>query len=192
MWKQLKTSLEQADLVVFSDFNYGALPQKLVEKITSLCQSKDIMTAADSQTSSQVGDISRFRGVDLVTPTEKEIRVALNNTRDGLVVLAEKLRQTMACKNIIVTLAEEGALLHKPSDDRLTWANDKIAALAANVLDPAGAGDCMLATASMAMACDAELWEASLLGAVAAACQVSKVGNQPLSASELNKALLQL
>lgn len=192
IWSQVLPELKRADLVVFSDFNYGALPQALVDKITDFCLQNQVMLSADSQTSSQVGDISRFKNVDLVTPTEKEIRVALNNTRDGLVTLAEKLRQTMNCKNIVVTLADEGALLHKPEDGGAHWQNDKVAALAANVIDPAGAGDCLLAATSMAMASGAELWEASLLGAVAAACQVSRIGNQPMSSSQLEQVLVQL
>lgn len=190
LWAQLEVQLKQSDLVIFSDFNYGVLPQTLVTKVTEYCSKNNILLAADSQTSSQVGDISRFSKVDLVTPTEREVRVALNNTRDGLVVLAEKLRQKMGCNNIIVTLAEEGALIHMPTPSAgEPWANDKIPALAANVNDPAGAGDCMLAAASITLASGGSLWAAALIGSVAAACQVSRVGNSPLQHNELRKAI---
>lgn len=189
---KLKAEIDTLDLVVFSDFNYGVLPQPLVDSIVSLCREHGVMIAADSQTSSQVGDISRFSNVDLITPTEREVRVALNNTRDGLVILAEKLHQKMACHHIIVTLADEGALLHLVNKEDQTWENDKIPALATNVVDPAGAGDCMLAATAMALVSGADLWLASLIGSVAAACQVSKVGNQPLSYQELSSALKQL
>lgn len=187
---RLSKEIENVDLVIFSDFNYGVLPQPLVDNIVNLCRMHNVMIAADSQTSSQVGDISRFKNVDLITPTEREVRVALNNTRDGLVILAEKLHQKMQCHNIIVTLADEGALLHVVNSE--SWDNDKIPALASNVLDPAGAGDCMLAATAMALASGGDLWIASLIGSVAAACQVSKVGNQPLSYQELSQTLKQL
>ena len=36
------------------------------------------MIAADSQASSQMGDISRFHDMDLITPTEREARISLN------------------------------------------------------------------------------------------------------------------
>jgi len=45
------------------------------------------MMVADSQSSSQVGDISRFTGMELVTPTEREARLALRDFNVGLVVL---------------------------------------------------------------------------------------------------------
>lgn len=190
---KLVAEIDKTDLVIFSDFNYGVLPQSLVDTIVELCNDKKVMIAADSQTSSQVGDISRFRNVDLITPTEREVRVALNNTRDGLVILTEKLHQKMQCHNIIVTLADEGALLHVTDSGKIrSWKNDKIPALATNVIDPAGAGDCMLASTAMALASGGNLWLSSLIGSVAAACQVSKVGNQPLSFEELQQAFDQL
>jgi len=191
--EKLVSEIDKTDLVIFSDFNYGILPQSLVDTIVELCNEKKVMIAADSQTSSQVGDISRFKNVDLITPTEREVRVALNNTRDGLVILAEKLHQKMQCHNIIVTLADEGALLHVTDSGKIrSWKNDKIPALATNVVDPAGAGDCMLASTAMSLASGGNLWVSSLIGSVAAACQVSKVGNQPLSFQELQQAFDQL
>ncbi|WP_077339321.1 PfkB family carbohydrate kinase [Pseudocolwellia agarivorans] len=190
---QLAEEISQTDLVIFSDFNYGILPQPLVDGIIGLCHKHHVMVAADSQTSSQVGDISRFKNVDLITPTEREIRVALNNTRDGLVVLADKLHQKMQCPNIIVTLADEGALLHRTEKSEVHhWNNDKIPALASNPIDPAGAGDCMLAATAMALVSGGDLWLSALIGSVAAACQVSRVGNTPLEFKELMQALEQL
>jgi len=190
---KLVAEIDKTDLVIFSDFNYGILPQPLVDAIVDLCNEKKVMIAADSQTSSQVGDISRFKNVDLITPTEREVRVALNNTRDGLVIITDKLHQKMQCHNIVVTLADEGALLHVTDSGKIrSWKNDKIPALAANVVDPAGAGDCMLASTAMALASGGDLWLSSLIGSVAAACQVSKIGNQPLSFQELQKAFDQL
>ncbi|MGJ8692766.1 MAG: PfkB family carbohydrate kinase [Thalassotalea sp.] len=190
---KLASEIDQIDLVIFSDFNYGILPQPLVEAIVALCNEKKVMIAADSQTSSQVGDISRFKHVDLITPTEREVRVALNNTRDGLVILADKLHQEMQCSNIIVTLADEGALLHMTESGKIHhWKNDKIPALAANAVDPAGAGDCLLAATAMSLVSGGNLWLASLIGSVAAACQVSNVGNKPLMQLALKQALKQL
>lgn len=190
LFDRVERDAEQAKLLILSDFNYGILPQNLVNKIIGMCKRKGILIAADSQTSSQIGDISRFSGVDLIMPTERELRVSLNNTRDGLVVLAEKLRQKIDCPNIVITLADEGALLHSGSGN--SWKNDKISAFAANAIDPSGAGDCMLSATAMSLACGADLALATLIGSVAAACQVSRVGNQPLQLSELSSAIEQL
>ena len=184
----LKLAVEQADVVLFSDFNYGMLPQTLVDDITDFAANKDVILAADSQTSSQVGDISRFKNMHLITPTEREIRVALKNDKDGLVILAQKLTKEANCRNLLVTLADEGILIHNPIDDS-HWENDRVKALAANLVDPAGAGDCLFAASTIAMAAGANIWEASFIGSVAAACQVSNVGNQPINAKRFKQAL---
>jgi len=87
----LKKALHHVDVVLSSDFNYGMLPQPLVDDITAYAAAKPVILAADSQTSSQVGDISRFKNMHLITSTEREIRVAHKNDKDGLVILAQKL-----------------------------------------------------------------------------------------------------
>ena len=62
---------------------------------------------------------------------------------------------------------------------------DRLAALCRTPKDPAGAGDAMLVVTSMALVLGANIWEAAYLGAVAAGCQVSTVGNTPLEIETL-------
>ncbi len=181
---ELRPAIEGADLVVFSDFNYGCLPQTLVDEITRLCKQHGVLLAADSQSSSQVGDIGRFKGMDLITPTEREARIAAKNHEDGLVVLAEKLRQQAEAKNVLLKMGEEGLLIHTRIGAE-EIGTDQIPALNSHPKDIAGAGDSLLITAAMAMASGANIWEAGCLGSLAAAIQVGRVGNTPLKASEL-------
>ena len=185
----LEAKIANADLLLFSDFNYGMLPQELVDEITTLGVKHGVVMAADSQTSSQVGDIARFKGMDFVSPTEREVRVALKNDKDGLVVLGQKLTEISRCKNLLITLAEEGIFIHKPSGT--SWENDRIKALAANPIDPAGAGDCLFTATTLAMTSGASIWEASFIGSVAAACQVANVGNLPIDSNRFRQAVNQ-
>ena len=112
--------LNQMDLLIFSDFNYGILPQELVELISARCKELDVMMVADSQSSSQVGDVSRFKDVSLLTPTEREARLALGNFDDGLVVLAQNLQKTSNAENIVITLGAEGLLVHAGNPEKLS------------------------------------------------------------------------
>jgi bifunctional ADP-heptose synthase (sugar kinase/adenylyltransferase) len=50
--------LDRIDLLIFSDFNYGCLPQALVDQIIAQARRRGVMAVADSQSSSQVGDVS--------------------------------------------------------------------------------------------------------------------------------------
>jgi len=178
-------ALQDADLLIFSDFNYGALSQELVDEVTNLCLQRGVMMVADSQSSSQVGDISRFKHCALLTPTEREARLALGNHEDGLVVLAEALRKKTEAENIVITLGAEGLLIHSGDIFSTQWLTDRLPALNIAPKDTAGAGDCLLACSAMAMVLGRSVWESLYLGSVAAACQVGRVGNVPLTASEI-------
>lgn len=114
LFSAVEEALKDCNLLVFSDFNYGCLPQGLVERIAARCQEKNIMMVADSQTSSQLGDVSRFRGMHLLTPTEHEARISMRDHRSGLVMLAEALRLKSQADQIFVTLGSEGLLIHAP------------------------------------------------------------------------------
>ena len=176
--------VESCRLLVFSDFNYGCLPQPLVERLMIRAREADLLVVADSQSSSQVGDVARFSGVDLLTPTEHEARVSLKDQESGLVVLAERLRLVSGARNIILKLGAEGALLHLQGTDG-EHHTDRIPALNSSPRDVAGAGDSLLVVSAMAMAVGATPWEAAYLGSVAAAVQVSRVGNTALQTSDL-------
>ena len=77
----------------------------------------------------------------LLTPTEHEIRLALGNYEDGLVVLAERLRKKANAQNIVITLGAEGALVHAEKNEKNDLLTDKISALNNGPKDLAGAGD---------------------------------------------------
>jgi len=177
--------LADADLLIFSDFNYGVLPQELVDALTLECIQRGVMLVADSQSSSQVGNVSRYMNAALLTPTEHEARLALGNYEDGLVVLAEALQQKTNAKNIVITLGSEGMLIHAGVKGQEEWVTDRLPALNTAPKDTAGAGDCLLVVTSMAMVVGESIWKSLYLGSIAAACQVGRIGNTPLTASEL-------
>ena len=183
--KEIKTEICKCDLLIFSDFNYGLLPQSLVDAIAAAAREHNVPMVADSQSSSQVGDVSRFRNMLLLKPTEREARLAMRDFDSGLVVLAEALRQRTDAKNIVVTLGKEGLLIHAASDRDQGWLTDQLPALNTVPRDVAGGGDSFLVLSSLAMVAGASIWESAYLGSLAAACQVSRIGNIPLTAAEI-------
>jgi len=145
--------------------------------------------AADSQSSSQVGDVARFKGMDLITPTEHEARISVRNYEDGLVILAEQLRRESKALNILLKMGEEGLLVHASVMAKDEWLTDRVGALNASPKDVAGAGDSLLIASAMTLANGGNIWEAACIGSLAAAVQVGRVGNTPLQTKELLKEL---
>lgn len=179
------SAVPSCDLLVFSDFNYGCLPPSVVEHIVPHCKDRGVMMVADSQASSQLGDVSRFRGMRLLAPTEYEARLATRDFTSGLAVLAEQLRAKAAAEQVFVTLGAEGLLIHAPSTDRRQYVTDQLPAFNRAPKDVAGAGDSLLIGASMSLAAGADIWRSAYLGSIAAACQVGRVGNFPITAEEV-------
>lgn len=179
----------QTSLLVFSDFNYGVLPQEVVDGLSNAFRVSGSTLCADSQSSSQIGDIGRFRGMDLLTPTEREARLSVRNSGDGLNVLGETLRSRAGAKHVLLKLGQEGALVCPSSGPDQPWPPDQIGALNPAPKDVAGAGDSMLIAAGMALAVGASIWEAACLGSIAAAIQVGRIGNTPISLSEVQEVL---
>lgn len=177
--------IDKTNLVIFSDFNYGCLCQPLVDDIVSICKSKNIKMVADSQSSSQTGDVSRFPEMELLTPTEREARLAARDFHSGLVILAEKLRKKADAKNVLITLGTEGLLIHSSNKKDGTWYTDRLPAFNSAPKDPSGAGDSLLTGASLALAAGYDIWASSYFGSLIAACQVGRIGNIPLTHEEI-------
>ncbi len=189
----IQNIIHDLDVIIFSDFSYGVLPQKMVDAITELANGHGVILAADSQTSSQTGNITRFKNVSLVTPTEHEARTATKNYVDGLVKLSDAMRKMTDARNVVITLSEEGIFVSGASVQngiKFDIINDRLHAFQSSAVDPAGAGDALLVTSSMCLAAGSTIWEAMYMGSLASAIQVSRVGNLPLQHKELNEVLL--
>ena len=187
--KDLKTNLTKFNLIIFSDFSYGVLTKKLITNIKKIALENEILMVADSQSSSQIGDISKFKNMSIVTPTEREIRLSLGDFSSGLVVLSEKLQKKSNPKYIFTTLGSEGIMIYNSNhNDLLT---DNIPALNLNAKDVSGAGDSLLTCSSMALAVGVDIWQSAYLGSIAAAIQVSRIGNIPIKKEEILKELSQ-
>jgi len=190
-FRDFQVMVDQVDLVIFSDFNYGCLPQPLVDNIVTECQQRQVMTVADSQCSSQVGDVSRFKGMTLLTPTEREARISVRDFESGLVVLAESLRCQAQSRHLLLTLASEGVLIHGYVSETHQSLTDRLPAFNTAPKDVAGAGDTLLICAAMSLALGNDIWQSAYWGSLAAACQVGRVGNIPLISEDLYRELSQ-
>lgn len=180
--------LDRIDLLILSDFGYGLLSQELVDSIIVAANERQIIIAADSQSSSQLGNIGRFKGTSLITPTEKEARLATQNRYAGLVGITEELTKITDATQIILTLGSEGVFVHSGLDKKNSE-DDRIPALNRRPTDVAGAGDAFLVVAALGISVGANIWEAAYLGSMAAGCQVGRIGNVPLQKTELFAAL---
>ncbi len=182
-------ALKGMDLIIFSDFSYGVLTKKIAREVLLISKKAGVFVAADSQSSSQIGDLSRFEHADLVTSTEREARIELKNESCGLVVLAEKLRSQLNAQNLLLKLGGDGVIIHGTNEYGEVLSTDQVHALNDAVVDTSGAGDSLLAAAALSLASNATIYEATLLGSIVAAIQVGRIGNTPITISAVMESL---
>ena len=181
--------VNQIDLIIFSDFSYGNLPSELVRKIVKLAEENSVLIAADSQSSSQVGNLSKFSGAFLVTPTEREARVELRDQSSGLVILLDELREYLKARNILLKLGPDGILIRGLGLNDELLPTEQVEPSNTKPVDVSGAGDSVLATSALALAGGFDIYQSALLGSFIAGIQVGRLGNVPVNHKEVERYL---
>ena len=182
---EFKKIAPDIDLLILSDFSYGVLTNEVTTELIKIAKLNGLIIAADSQTSSQLGDLSQFSNVDLVTPTETEARLELKDQISGLAVIADKLRSKINSKSIIIKLGADGLVINGVKSDGTQLSLDALPSFNQSPVDVSGAGDSMLAAASLAITIENNLAKASLIGSLAAAIQISRIGNIPIEKEKI-------
>ncbi len=172
------------DAAVFSDFRHGifnriTIPQ-LVEAIPA-----GAYKVADSQVATRWGNITEFKDFDLITPNEREARFALADQDSTVGRLSDALEKVTRCRMMILKLGERGVFTVPGEHHRCTSSSFSVDSFADNVVDAVGAGDALLAYATLFMLASGSEVVASILGSMAAGCECEKDGNIPIKPEDV-------
>ena len=192
---QILAAADDAACVIFADFGYGLITAGLLDRVLPTLRERVPVLAAD--VSGKQTNLLRFSGVDLLCPTEREVRETLGDFAGGIGAVVSRLLRETNVKGALITLGKQGLVACDwPAGDwhasagRLT--THYLPALATQAVDPLGAGDALLASASLALAAGATLQQAAFLGSLAAAVEVQQVGNAAVHGDLVLDALLSL
>ena len=170
------------DGIMISDFVYGVITPKILDTIINIAKRYNIKLFGDLQCSSQVGDVTKFKEFDLITPTEKEARVALNNNDSGVEWVANNIIEKTKSKNILIKLGSNGFIAYANGVPQL---RQNFPALTVNPVDVAGAGDSLFSAMSLSLSSDVDLIKSSLIGTCMASLAVQEIGNTPITKEKL-------
>jgi len=176
------------DAVVFSDFRHGLFNRRTIPRLIASIP-KGVYKVADSQVASRWGNITEFKGFDLITPNEREARFALADQDSGIRPLASTLYDAAQCKTLILKLGERGVLTCRNSDHESLDSFVVVESFVDRVVDAVGAGDALLSYATLAMMETGKDSVATILGSIAAACECECDGNVPVTPDALRQKL---
>jgi len=177
-----------SDAVVFSDFRHGIFNRRTIpELVKAIPQGR--FKVADSQVASRWGNITEFQGFDLITPNEREARFALGDQDSGIRPLASSLYDAARCRTLILKLGERGVLTCRSSDHESLDSFIVIDSFVDHVVDAVGAGDALLAYATLAKLATKSDAVATILGSLAAACECEVDGNIPITPADVRRKI---
>ncbi|CAN5607679.1 PfkB family carbohydrate kinase [soil metagenome] len=181
--------LEAADgaaAVIFADFGYGLITDGLLDRILPHLRAAVPVITAD--VSGKQSSLMKFKGVDLLCPTEREVRETLHDFSSGLGAVVWNLLEQTGARQAMITLGKQGLVTFDHPDGTVATErlrSEYVPALTTNAIDPLGCGDALLATASLALAAGGSLQAAALLGSLAASIEAGQIGNHPIDAETL-------
>jgi rfaE bifunctional protein kinase chain/domain len=176
------------DAVVFSDFRHGVFNRRTIPRLEEAIPAGRFKVA-DSQVASRWGNITEFKGFDLITPNEREARFALADQDSGIRPLASSLYDAAQCKTLILKLGERGVLTCRSNDHESLDSFIVVDSFADRVVDAVGAGDALLAYATLAKIATGSDAIATILGSMAAACECEMDGNVPVTPEDVGRKI---
>jgi D-glycero-beta-D-manno-heptose-7-phosphate kinase len=174
----IQQHIDTVDAVVCSDYGDGTLTAPVIG--AALSHQRSIV---DAQT-----DLARYRGATLFTPNlpeaEKAVGYAISNP-ESLSRAGRDLLSLTEAAHILITRGEEGMSLFSRD-------GSEIAIPAFNrtdVFDVTGAGDTVVAALTLGLTVGASVWEAAVLGNLAASIVVRQFGTATTTVNEMKAAL---
>jgi len=190
--KKLYETIESIDAIIVSDFSYGLITPRIVNVISEIANQYNVKLFGDVQSSSQIGNISRLINYYCLTPTEKEARITLEDKYSGLEMIGTNLIKLTRAHGILLKIGAEGFVSFENTKAEVFIKTQHFPALNPTPVDVVGAGDSLLTGLAVSSCSGATLMEASAIGAIVASIAVSKIGNIPVSISELQNYLRSL
>jgi rfaE bifunctional protein kinase chain/domain/rfaE bifunctional protein nucleotidyltransferase chain/domain len=184
---------------IVADFGQGLFTPAVVARTCTACRKSAQVLSGD--VSSRRSNLRAMHSMDLLCPSETELREAFGAFDRGLPTVTWELLDETRSRHAIVTMGPEGLIAF----DRLPGAESlaegsfasrlraqHVPALAPFAIDPLGCGDSLIAAATLAMTGGASLLGAAFLGSAAAAIQAQRLGNIPISATDLRQSIVRI
>lgn len=186
------------DAAIIADFGLGLLTPATLHRLCRGLRAHVGTLAGD--VSGHRSSLSAMRGMDLLCPSESEVREAFRLHAEGLPMVTWRLLEETASRAAIVTMGPEGMIafnrLENKGDTGEGWMSrlkaEHVPSLTPYAIDPLGCGDALLTTATLAMASGGSLLASAFLGACAASCQAQRIGNVPISATDVRQTVVRV
>ena len=171
---------EKPDVMIFEDYNKGVLTQKTIHDVIALCKKAGVITAVDPKRK----NFFSYRGVDIFKPNLKEVKDGLNlilvdinkNTLSNIhKEVAAVLRHAIS----FITLSEKGVFYQQNGQSAIIESHLR------NIADVSGAGDTVIAVASLVYAATKNVHLMAEIANIAGGLVCEEVGTVAINKQKL-------
>lgn len=172
---------QKVDVIIFEDYNKGVLTTEVIRKVQEEATKRNIPTTVDPKKD----NFFAYKGCTLFKPNLKELREGLQidfdkNDEAALAAAIDQLTQQLGNAMTMVTLSELGVAVHRGGE------RVRIPAHQREIMDVSGAGDTVIAVASLVLAAGGDPAFMAALSNLAGGLVCEKVGVVPIDKKQLH------
>ncbi len=171
---------ENPNVIIFQDYNKGVLTQKVIEQTIEWCKEKNIITTVDPKRK----NFFTYKNVDIFKPNLVEVKEGLNILFDDVDIdllkdVHHQLHQKLNNKISFITLSEKGVFYQDEKSSNIIPTHVRI------IADVSGAGDTVIAVASMVYAITKNMQLTSEVANIAGGLVCEEVGTAAINKEKL-------
>lgn len=173
-------SLADPDVIIFEDYNKGVLTERIIHEVIELCRQAGVITAVDPKRK----NFFSYKFADIFKPNLKEVKEGLNLLLDEINLPAlqnihKELENLLHHQVSFITLSEKGVFYQQGDTSNL------ISSHLRNIADVSGAGDTVIAVASMVYAATKNVHLMAEVANIAGGLVCEEVGTAAINKAKL-------
>ncbi|ETK09122.1 hypothetical protein T231_10850 [Tannerella sp. oral taxon BU063 isolate Cell 6/7/9] len=178
---------EKPSVVIFEDYNKGVLTEAVNAKMIAICKENNIVTTADPKRK----NFFSYKGVTMFKPNLKEVKEGLNVLIDEinesfLSDVHRQLEQKLHHSISLITLSERGIFYQHQNSSKIIPTHIR------SIADVSGAGDTVIAVASLVYAQTKNVDLSASMANIAGGLVCEEVGTVPINKDKLLKECCEL
>jgi rfaE bifunctional protein kinase chain/domain len=178
---------EKPALIILEDYNKGVLNEQVISKVIAYCNDKGIPTAVDPKQKNFLA----YKGCTIFKPNLKEVKEGLKIeiptvSIENLKKVHAALQQNLQHETSFITLSEHGVYFGNTNAHKLIPTHIR------NIADVSGAGDTVIAVASLVYASTKNMELAAELANIAGGLVCELVGTAPINKQTLQNEVAKL
>ena len=168
------------DVVIFEDYDKGVLTPTFIEAAIAICTARNIVMSVDPKKNNFLA----YKGVTLFKPNLKEVKEGLQVpiaavTLENLRAVHAALQTHLAHQISLITLSEKGMFFDTGADAKIIPTHVR------SIADVSGAGDTVIAVASLVYAATKNIELATEMANIAGGLVCEEVGTAAINKTRL-------